>query len=225
MADYVYRDATVDDIPFLVETIIAAEKSGTDTLTYSTIFGLTEAEAQKYLTEMLDEEIDGCELSVSSFLLAEVNNEIVAAIGAWIECKDGTPSTVLKGNLLSYTLPHEAIKRSVSLNPMVRELHIEYVPNTIQIGLVYVHASQRGKKLASTMIDRKIDNLLADSLEVTPEVAYVQVFGNNIAAIKAYERAGFQTISSKVSSNDKILDYMPFGEKVLMKRALQHVQV
>ena len=66
MNEHIIRSATIDDISFLVETIIEAEKSGTDRLSYSTVFGLSNEDTHKYLNDMLKEEIDGCELSVSS---------------------------------------------------------------------------------------------------------------------------------------------------------------
>ncbi len=94
MVNFIFRQATIKDVPFLVDTIIAAEKSGTDIFTYSTIFGLTEEEARKYIAAMFLEEIDGCELSISSFLLAESNGHIAAAIGAWIEGNEGISSNV-----------------------------------------------------------------------------------------------------------------------------------
>ncbi len=42
MSDFIIRPATIADAPFLAETIIEAEKSGTDKLSYTTIFGLSE---------------------------------------------------------------------------------------------------------------------------------------------------------------------------------------
>ncbi len=218
MDNFIFRNATINDISFLVETIIEAEKSGTDILTYSTFFGISEDETRKYLANMLEEEIDGCELSISSFLLAEYDNQVVAAVAAWIEGIEGIPSTVLKGNLLNYTLPKEALKKAISLNAMVRELHIEYIPNTIQIGLVYVDKAYRGQNLVSLLIDKQIENLIQKNTK--PTGVYVQVFGNNLAAIKAYEKANFNRILEKQSSSKDILNYMPSDTKVLMKREL-----
>jgi ribosomal protein S18 acetylase RimI-like enzyme len=216
MSGFKYRCATIDDIPFLVDTIIEAEKSGTDRLTYSTIFGISEEEARKYLALMLSEEVDGCELSISSFILAEADNQIVAAVAAWIEGIEGLPSTVLKGNLLKYILPGEAILRASSLNAIVKELHIEYIPNSIQIGLVYVSASYRGQNLACLLIDEQINRLLQRN--VKPTGIYVQVFGNNLPAIKAYEKANFRKVMDKASFHKDILNYMPAYNKILMKR-------
>ena len=82
MNDFILRPATIYDAPFLAETIIEAEKSGTDKLSYSTIFGLTEDEVHKYLIDILEEEIDGCELSISSFTIAESKGKVAAALSA-----------------------------------------------------------------------------------------------------------------------------------------------
>ena len=116
MDDFIYRNATIHDIPFLVNTIIEAEKSGTNILTYTSIFGIPEEQARIYLADMLLEEIDNCELSISSFLLAEFEGKVIAAVAAWIEAIEGTPSSTLKGNLLKYVLPRKAIERALSVN-------------------------------------------------------------------------------------------------------------
>ena len=218
MNEVIFRNATINDVPFLVDTIIEAEKSGTEILTYCTIFGLTEDEARKYIAEMLSEEIDGCELSISSFLLAEKNGQIAASVGAWIEGIEGIPSAILKGNLLNYTLPKKCIEHALALNTFVRELHIEYITNTIQIGLVYVAAAFRGQNLVSILIDEQVTRLRINHPDISE--IYVQVFGNNIPAIKAYEKAKFIKQLVKESSNKEINKYMPSETKILMKRMI-----
>jgi ribosomal protein S18 acetylase RimI-like enzyme len=218
MAGFNYRKATTGDIPFLVDTIIEAEKSGTDKLSYTTVFGLSEADTRKYLANMLDEEVDGCELSVSSFLLAEWEGEIAAAVASWIENEHGMPSSVLKGNLLSYTLPAESISKARELSVLLSELHIENTPDTLQLGLVYVSNSFRGKNLVSELINRQIE--WAKSVKPAIKEMFVQVFGNNTPAIKAYEKAGFETALEKIAQSATILNYLPSVKKLLMKKNL-----
>jgi len=218
MTDFIFRSATLSDVQFLVDTIIEAEKSGTDILTYSTIFGLTEEESRKYIADMFLEEIHGCELSVSSFLIAEKNNRIAAAVGAWIEGIEGIPSNVLKGNLLSFTLPKRCIEKAFLLAPILSESHIDYIPNTIQIGVVYVSSDYRGMNLVSILIDKHISQLIIKNPTVSE--AYVQVFANNIPAIKAYEKADFKVQLIKEAPNKKISDYLPSDKKILMKREI-----
>jgi ribosomal protein S18 acetylase RimI-like enzyme len=218
MENFTIRKATQNDVSFLVETIIEAEKSGTNKLSYSTVFGISEVDTRKYLSDMLFEEIDGCELSISSFILAEKEGQIAGATAAWIEELDGIPSSVLKGNLLNYYLPKEFIDKAVSINPILRDLHIEYMPGTMQLGLVYISKAYRGLNLVSLLIDEHIHRLH----EIKPGIKemFVQVFGNNIPAIKAYEKANFKVVLNKESSNDDIIQYLPSNKKVLMMRVL-----
>lgn len=220
MDNAILRAASLNDVPFLVDTIIEAEKSGTKILTYSTIFGLSEEESREYIAQMLLEGVDGCELSVSSFLIAEKNGQIAASVCAWIEGIEGIPSSVLKGNLLSFILPKKCIEQAISLNSVVRDLHIENIPDTIQIGLVYVSPAFRGQNLVSLLIDAQVSRL--KGLKPTITEIFVQVFGNNLPAIKAYEKAGFQTQLIKQSSNNVVLNYMPSDKKILMKREISH---
>jgi ribosomal protein S18 acetylase RimI-like enzyme len=218
MVEFIIREATTKDVPFLVETIIEAEKSGTDKLSYSTIFGLSEGEAREYIADMLLEEVDGCELSISSFIIIEKNGQIAAAAAAWIEGINGIPSTVLKGNLLNYTLPKEYIVRALSINHILRDLHIEYISETIQLGLVYVSTDFRGLNLVSLLIDEQVLRLRKVKPNIT--AMYVQVFGNNFPAIKAYERANFKAVMTKESSSEEIIQYLPSNKKTLMKKEL-----
>jgi hypothetical protein len=218
MDEFVYRLAGTADIPFLVETIIEAEKSGTEILSYTTIFGLTEEEAKGYVAEMLEEEIDGCELSVSSFLVAEYGGEVVAALSSWVEAKDGISSAELKGNLLGFVLPRESILKAASVSPVVRKIHMEYIPGTIQKGAGYVVKEFRHRKLFGILTEKMIEHLLKSSPEVTE--VYTQVFSNNIPAIRANEKIGFSIVDSIESDDETLLKLLPSNKKYLLKKVL-----
>ncbi len=218
MDDIVFRKATVKDIPFLVETIIEAEKAGTDILPYSTIFGLTEEEVKKYLIEMLDEEIDGCELSLSSFLVAEIDNVVIAASSAWVEGAEGLSSQIIKGNLLKYVLPRKAIQKAFSLNDIIHDLYFEYKKNTIHFGVGYVAEEYRGKGLFGKLKNLQISSLKKNGENISE--AYVDIFGNNKAAIKANEKLGFKLVETKETDNKEILKILPSNKKILLKKIL-----
>lgn len=216
MEGFVFREATIRDISFLVETIIEAEKSGTDKLSYNTVFGLSEEESSKYIAEMLMEEIDGCELSMSSFLLVENERKIAGAISSWVEGQTGNPSSILKGNLLKYSIPKKFFEKAMTANPIIRELHIENEPGTLQLGLVYIAAPFRGNNLVGQLINETIRRIQ----EVTSSVSemHVQVFGNNFSAIRAYEKAGFKAVLVKESLTEEVSRYLPSTKKILMKK-------
>lgn len=213
------RKAILTDIPFLVEVIIEAEKAGTEIFSYSTIFGTSQKDAQKYIALMLDEEVDGCELSVSSFLVAEYEGKIVGSLSAWVEGSEGIPSSILKGNLLNYVLPKECIERAKNFNKVTREVHIEYIPNTIQIGVVYVVKEFRGKNLSNILIEEKITQLTAEHSGITD--VCVQIFSCNIPSLKAFQKSDFEIALTKESAEDEIKLLLPSNTKHLLKRKLQ----
>jgi hypothetical protein len=212
------RKATINDIPFLVETIIEAEKSGTGILSWTTIFGLTEEEARKYISDMLLEEIDGCELSVSSFLVAEKDGKAVAALSAWVEGAENSPSIQLKGNLLTYILPKECIERAMTIHPIIKDVAIDYIPGSIQKGAGYVVKEFRHNNLFGILTDEITSRLIKSHPGVSQ--IYTQVFGCNIPAIRANEKAGFKIVKTKESSNNEVLSYLPSNKKHLMLKEL-----
>jgi hypothetical protein len=167
---------------------------------------------------MLSEDIDGCELSISSFLIAEKDGQPAAALSAWIEGFHGVPSAVLKGNLLNFILPKEKIMNASHVNPIIRELNIEYSPNSIQIGAEYVSGEFRGNNLLGTLTGEIIKRLV----NMKPDVSdvYAQIFSCNIPSIKTYEKAGFRTILEKEAVNKEIKFYLPSDKKILMKKEL-----
>jgi hypothetical protein len=218
MDEIIIRKATIHDIPFLVETIIEAEKAGTERLSYTTIFGLTEEESKKYLADMLLEEVDGCELSISSYIVAEKSNNLVAAVSAWVEGAEDIPSAMIKGNLLNYILPKKCLERAMHLNEMIRDLHIDYVPSSIQIGAGYVSKENRGNNLLGTLISEKIKSL---SL-VRPDISlvYDQMYECNIPAIKTDKKLNFSIQLIKKSSRKEIIQYLPSNKKILMMKKI-----
>ena len=218
MDKFIFRAATVSDIPFLVTTIIEAEKSGTDKLPYSTIFGLTEEEVRVSLEDILLEEIDGCELSLSSFIVAESDGQTAGALSAWIEGDDGIPSTVVKGNLLHHILPKKCLERGFALNAILYELHIKYVPGTIQIGAIYVAEKFRGFNLSGLLTLEMISRLTKNKPEL--KAIYSHVFSCNEPALRANEKLNYKVVQTLEATNEEILNYLPSNKKFEMKKDL-----
>lgn len=218
MLEYDIRHADIKDIDLIVESIIAAERSGSDVLSYTSIFGLNESETECYIRMMLEEEIDGCELSLSSYLIAEKNNKQVAVMGAWVEGKEGVSSATIKGNLLSYTLPKGAILKAKEISPIISEMSIEYIPNSLCIGIVYVKEEYRGRNLVSILLNEHIRIALTNNkgLEVC-----IQVFGNNTAAIKSYIKLGFKEYEVVNSDNEEVNFFLPSNIKILLKKNIK----
>lgn len=154
----IFRHATVNDIDFIVDTIVAAEKSGTDNFGLANLFEVTETEMRNYIKEMLEEEIDGCELSLSSFIVAEYEGEAVAAFGGWIEGKneDDMPSPLLKANLINYYLPKEKVLASMAKADIVKPLQIDREAGAYQLEYSYTKPEYRGNGIMKDIIERHI---------------------------------------------------------------------
>lgn len=218
MNNVIIRSATVSDVPYLTKTIIEAEKSGTTLLSYSTIFGLNEEQVFSLISEMLLEEIDHCEISISSFLIAEINGKTAAALSGWLENADEIPSAVLKGNLLNYYLPKECFIQASLMSKYTKELHIEYLANTFQIGAGYVSSEFRGNKLLG-LLTKQIINQLSLKYPTVTEV-YAQIFNCNIPSLKTYEKEGFTIIDYKESNHQEIIKILPSHKKLLLKKEI-----
>lgn len=219
MHDYIIRNATPIDLPFLADVIIAAEKGNSNNLSFSTLFEISEAKVKALIISMLGEEIDGCEFSISSFLVTEYNGEPVAAYGAWIEgFGDNPPSKILKSNLINYTFPKDSILNLASRAGIINDILIEREQLTLQFEYLYVMEMHRGKKLANALEQ----NLLENAITQYPELkkCQFQLFGNNLHVIRLFERLGYQVTKSAKSNNTDILNYLPFNEKLLMEKIL-----
>jgi hypothetical protein len=64
MNEYIIRNAIKDDLPFLADTVIAAEKGVSDKCNYSTLFNLSERKSKALLYQCLKKKSN-----VASFLL------------------------------------------------------------------------------------------------------------------------------------------------------------
>jgi len=216
---YIFRRATIDDVGFLAEAIIEAEKSGTDILSYTTVFGLSEKETKSLIIEMLKEEIDGCDLSVSSFLVAEKDGEVIAALSIWLEGLSGISSTILKGNLLSCHLSEKALDNAKKVIHITSELSIEPISGSLSIGAGYVHPKHRGKGLLRRLTELHIEDAM--KIDPPPKEIYTQIFSNNTPAIKTNEKLGFKTIAVYHAKTESIARLLPSNKKILMMRILK----
>ena len=129
----IIRKATLDDVEFIATVLIEAEKSMTNNFGLANFFELSEEDIRKYIIQILEEEVDGCEFSLSSFFVAEYDGEPVSALGGWLEgYYDEMPSTLLKANLVGYVFPKENVLRTRDKADIVKALQIEREMGTYQ---------------------------------------------------------------------------------------------
>lgn len=206
------RPATAKDIPFLVEAIVSAEKSNSPHFGLATLFGQSEDETRALITAMLEEEVDGCEFSVSSFLIAEVEGKPATAVAGWIEgAEDDMPSGLLKANLIGFTFPPERVAALREKAAIISGIQIDREKDALQIEYVHTDPMHRGKGMAASLIK-------AHLAKAGTRKAQVQAFADNRVAIGLYERLGFAITRTFTSTHPETIRYMPHNAKVLMER-------
>ena len=218
MNEYTIRKATLEDIPFLSEAIIAAEKGASNNLSFSTLFNLPESKVRELLISILEEEVDGCEFSVNNYVVAEFEGKPVGSACGWIEGFEEEPSHVLKSNLISYTFPKESLQSLISKSGLIKGIVIEREEMAMQLEYGYIDPEHRGRKI----IENLIDKLTHSCLSLYPDLKKVQVqyFKNNIRVIKLFNLLGYQVAKEVIVDDDEILKYIPCNTKVLMEKML-----
>jgi len=213
------RRATFSDIPFLGKVVIEAEQSNTDKLSYATLFNIPNSEAYKLIVQMFEEDVNGCEFSVSSYLVAECNDKPVASFGGWIEnFEDQLDSSLLKSNLISFTFSRVSIQFLRTKQDLIKGILAKREPNTLQLEYLFVSENFRGLKVADSLIQNHIT--IAKNLNPSLAKVQVQVFANNHSAINVYNRNGFETVKSYKVEDIQILNYLPHNEKYIMEKII-----
>lgn len=221
--DIVIRKAEQKDAGFIIDAIIEAEKSGTDKLSYCNIFEISESELRSVLKNILEEDIEGQELCLSGFMVAEFEGKIAGAVCSWVEAFEGSPSSIIKANVIHYFIKKESIEKASGKRETLEELNIEREAGTIQIESVYVHNNFRGMGVSGMLILENIKKHLCEDDKI--EKVQIQVAGNNEAALRSYRKLGFEIKKEKVCNNKKILDILPSDSKVMMEVSIEWLKV
>ena len=215
---YIFRKATSDDVDFLVTTIIEAEKSSTNNLGLANYFEVTEDELRQYLKEILEEEIEGCELSISSFIVAEYEGQVVSTRGGWLEGnnEDEQPSAVLKSNLIQFHFPMDKVMNAQKKWEIVKDIQVEREWGTYQWEYSYTVPEHRGHHLVPRINEMHIQQ----AKELGAPKIQGHVFANNIKSLKAYERSGFEVVKRYTSSHPLTKEYYPDNTILLLEKEL-----
>ena len=217
---YLIRPATLDDIDFLAETVIQAEKSSSGMCGMANYFAVTEDEMRNYIKKAFEEEVDGCELSVSSFIVVEYDGDVVAAMGGWLEGdnEDNMPSSLLKSNLLMYVMPREKILKSQENAAIIKDLNVEKEMGAYQFEYSYVLPEHQGQFLFQDLTEAHLSRAKSHGPQV--KKAQAHAFEANKVILLANKMMGFKIIKHFVSNHPRILEFYPYDTIVLMEKEI-----
>lgn len=213
---FTLRPATEADLPFLVEAIVAAEKSGTERLSYCTLFGLGEPELRTMLAAMLEEDLPGQELCISGFLLAERDGEPAGAANGWVEGTGSRASAIVKANLLAHFVGRERISAAAPRLALIEPLVVAREPGALQIESVYVAPGFRRQGVCEHIVAALEQRALA--APKPPAKGQIIVAAANEGALRVYRRCGYAEALRRGTADPAVAALLPATERVLLER-------
>jgi ribosomal protein S18 acetylase RimI-like enzyme len=218
MEDIKLRYADFSDIDFVVNAIVESLKSGTETVVYCKLFNIDIEQFKEIAKKMLNEDFEGHDFHLGSFLIAEVDGIPAGTCTAWVENCSGVPSSIIRANLLLEFIDGELLKDLHDKFNLMHQTHLNRDKNSLQIEFVYVDPKFRGKGIAPLIIEGHIQRLK----KRFPDITKAQVIASktNDNALKAYQKIGFETVIEKEVTDPEAIKLIPATKIVLMERAI-----
>ena len=202
-SDISLRKATINDIDYIVEILIKAEKSISNNSPMQEFFGLNDVEYKELIKKILAEEIPGSEYFYENYYLVFVKNEFVGGIAVWIEGKGNNSSNFIKASLLSYHLGIKKwIEASSNLELFTSILH-QRQAETLQIDAGYIVPKFQGRSFPLKIISYGI-NFYKEQFEKLKKVQVVSII-ENTKGIKSLQKLGFEIVNKKQTDNQKLI--------------------
>lgn len=210
------RRAGPDDLHFVVSAILEAERSGSGASAYERVFDLSPAEVRGLVQAMVEQGLEGSELSCGSFWLSLERGAPVAGLAAWVEASDGPGSALLRAAALADVLGRERWQAAGPRLRALRDVDIAREPGTLQIESVYTVPERRGRGEVSALVERAIEDCRARAAHVRR--AQILSVVENAASARAFARAGFRETRRVTSSAPEVRALFPGSGRILWER-------
>jgi RimJ/RimL family protein N-acetyltransferase len=213
--DVIVRQAKPEDIPFIIEGIIEAEKSGGNTTTSCVVFDLSLLEFKDILKALLIEDIEDYDYYLSGFFIAEYNGKPIGTCGSWIEGINDLPSGMIKANMFLQNLSREKILFGNKQVRIIKDLNFPREKGTIQLEHIYVSEQFRRQGVASKIIC----SIVKYYKSLNPNVEKVQgiLFKENYKSFNMHLKNGYVETETKTSANPDVLKVFPYPSRTLME--------
>lgn len=214
--DLIFRTGEASDIPFLIDTIVAAEKSGTEKFSYSTLFEIPEEEVRKTFRTILEEDVRGQELCYSDYLVAWAGTKRAGAVAAWIEGETGQSSSVIKAMLLNFHFPKENMEKAVAKRKVLETIRFDPEPGSLVIDIGLTLPEFRGQGILKKLMMEQTRR----HLEKRPDLrkSQIHVLQNNTVAFKIYSSLGYRILREKKCPDPVILNWLPSDTQIIMEK-------
>ena len=210
----IIRKATIDDIDFISEAIIEADKSSTKTVSTCKIFALTENNYKIILQDILVQDIEYYDYYLSGFLIAELNGEYIGTCGSWLEGGNETPSGMTKTTMLLSHLDKSSASLIKNNLQIIKNLTLTRETGALQLEYVYIREKYRGQGFFAKIVSESIKwNFTKYNFSKVQSI----LLKGNYNSYFAFLKFGYIIVAEKKVDDPKILDFYPFNTKILME--------
>jgi predicted GNAT family acetyltransferase len=223
MENLVITQASKNELDFIIETIIEADKSSTNIISACNILNVSEQEYRNILNNILNENIEGQEYSLSGFMVAKLNGISIGALGSWVEGAVGVSSYILYSNILLHYLNKEKIASILQKFKITKELSFKRETGTIQFEYAYVKEEFRRKGVYTKLMIESIKKFYPENKKISKVQGIC--FKANYKSLNAALKLGFEILESKISYNEELKKIFPYNEKVLLEMNKQRIDV
>lgn len=173
-------------LPFVINSVLAAEAVPLGMSMYEAVFGISAEELRDFLAETLAYDARERPLSLGSFRMFAAGDEPVACCASWVEPRDGTASGAWVAMALSRFLGIDRFRSRGREIRLLSEVAPKRSPGALQLESFFVLPEYRGQRLSQRLITECLKNA-----PLGTEKAEISLLAENSAALAAYASAGF----------------------------------
>jgi GNAT superfamily N-acetyltransferase len=214
-----FREATIDDVGFLVTASKAAERlpTGGDGM-YQRVYGLTNEEVDRFFTETLAQDTKDNQLTFRTFNVLVRGAQRVGCCSAWVEAQSGQPNGLKVAMAVSRFLGAERWRGRSTSSAVLAKCAPKRTPGALQLETFYVVPEDRGKGLTARLIQGVVKRF--SDAERPPPLAEISLLRENQAAAAAYAKSGFEPGWSTADTDEQFLALTGSRGFLQMRRVL-----
>lgn len=212
-----FRHAKKEDISFIIEGFIEAEKGGSNLVPTQKIFDLSLKDLEEALYNFFnDPEIIDCELSLKSYHIAELNNYPIASICLWVEGINGLSSNAIRMTSWFQFLgkaKFDTIKNNIEL---VKKYALTRFEDYLQCEYLYVSTQYRKSGILKRLLKESLYNYSQNLQSI--KGLQTMLFKENVPSYNFFNSRGFNTNEEVTIGPDALGIY--FGHRTRLSMIL-----
>lgn len=214
--------ASKEDINFLIEGFIEAQKGGTEIVPIQKIFNIDIVELRSILSFFFNnDEIYDSEYSLNSYYLAKIENYPIASLALWIENLNGLKSSMINSALWYEVLGNEKFNFIKNNLEVINKYSLERLNNYLQCEYLYVLPNYRKTGALKGLLKNALKNFFKENCAF--EGLQTMLFKENIPSYNFFSSRGFNVVEEKIIGADAYNIF--FGHKTRVSMVLEKSKI